>query len=364
MRLRCERVLMRYLLLSFFMHIASYASTIQTFYGPLTIEDACMQELLTHPMMERLKSVHQYGVNHYFVKPDLYNRYEHSLGVLYILQRFGASVPEEIAGLLHDVSHTAFSHVGDWVFDYKDGDSSYQDDTHGWFLRASGLESVLKKHGYTIDDVHHKNKHFTCLERSLPYMCADRIEYNLQGAFYEDLLTAEEIMHILDDLRFDHDTWYFVSSSSAKKFAMCSLFMTRNCWSEPFGQICYKLFSQALKRALALQLISLDDIHFGKDDDIFYRLQASNDEEIQFYLQCAYNRYVYFEHCSTTCSFILTPKFRGIDPYVKIDDKLVFLTTIDTDFKQRYDSAKAEFDRGFGICERQIGSSKSLQNIF
>ena len=36
-----------------------------------------------------------------------------------LIKKLGGSVEEQIAGLLHDVSHTAFSHVIDYVFDNK-----------------------------------------------------------------------------------------------------------------------------------------------------------------------------------------------------------------------------------------------------
>ncbi len=49
-------------------------------------------------------------------------RYEHSLGVYLLLRRLGAGPREQVAGLLHDVSHTAFSHAVDFVFSSEEQD--------------------------------------------------------------------------------------------------------------------------------------------------------------------------------------------------------------------------------------------------
>ena len=41
--------------------------------------------------------------------------FEHSLGVYLLLRRLGADRREQVAGLLHDISHTAFSHAVDFL---------------------------------------------------------------------------------------------------------------------------------------------------------------------------------------------------------------------------------------------------------
>ncbi len=72
----------------------------------------------------------------------------------------GASLDEQIAGLLHDVSHTVFSHVGDFVFNFESKKDAYQDSCHEWFLKKYGIEEILSKHGFTVDQVLHKSGKF------------------------------------------------------------------------------------------------------------------------------------------------------------------------------------------------------------
>ena len=87
-------------------------------YGKQEIEKEVVEELIQTEPVQRLKGVHQAGPSPFFMddKPPV-TRFEHSLGVFFLLRKFDASLEEQIAGLLHDVPHTAFSHVADFVFE-------------------------------------------------------------------------------------------------------------------------------------------------------------------------------------------------------------------------------------------------------
>src|SRR5579862_5825782 len=80
---------------------------VATPYGNFNVHEPVLLELFDSPALVRLKGVRQYGVTYYADKKE-YNRYEHSVGVWAILRRFNARLEEQIAGLLHDVSHTVF----------------------------------------------------------------------------------------------------------------------------------------------------------------------------------------------------------------------------------------------------------------
>lgn len=83
-------------------------------YGEYEVE-AVLQDLIQSKPVQRLKGIHQGGAS-YLVNPKWnVTRYEHSMGVMLLIRRLGGSIEEQIAGLLHDVSHTAFSHVIDFV---------------------------------------------------------------------------------------------------------------------------------------------------------------------------------------------------------------------------------------------------------
>ena len=93
-------------------------------YGEVVIEDPEILDLVACETFQRLRGIHQAGPSALpFPFKDV-TRFEHSLGVFVLLRLLGAPLREQIAGLLHDVSHTAFSHAVDFVV------TSHEQDHH------------------------------------------------------------------------------------------------------------------------------------------------------------------------------------------------------------------------------------------
>ena len=87
---------------------------ITTIFGTFEVTDSVLLELLETNAMQRLKGVQQAGICYFVKDPYSFTRYEHSVGVCMLCRMFGASLQEQVAALLHDASHTVFSHVGDF----------------------------------------------------------------------------------------------------------------------------------------------------------------------------------------------------------------------------------------------------------
>jgi HD superfamily phosphohydrolase len=322
---------------------------LKTIYGDFEVTDPIVIELLNHPMLKRLEKIRQYGVSYYAVKPETYDRLEHSIGVYVLLKKYGASLNEQVAGLLHDVSHTVFSHVGEWVFDHQDGLSSYQDDNHDQFIKDSGLAAVLKKYNLDISDINHKYNNFQRLEQDLPDLCLDRIEYNLQGGLREGLIDKADLINILGNLKFKDGRWYFTNIEYAKKFAVISLYHTEWIWGNPLGLVVYMLTGQALKIALNKGLLNLDDIRFGEDDTIWQRLATFADPEIKELLFKINNYKDFYAPSAENPDFYVHAKFRGTNPWVEVSEKFYRLTDLDADFARCYARLKDIYKKPLGI---------------
>lgn len=79
-------------------------------YGAVELPEA-ITTLLHTPPIQRLRGIHQGGAI-VLANPTInHTRFDHSVGVMLLIRRLGGSLREQLAGLLHDVSHTAFSHL-------------------------------------------------------------------------------------------------------------------------------------------------------------------------------------------------------------------------------------------------------------
>ena len=307
-----------------------FSEVVQTFYGAIEVDEPVLIELIHCPAMQRLKHIHQYGVSYYTKAcPEEYTRFDHSLGVFAILKLKNACLEEQIAGLLHDVSHTAFSHVGDWVYAMENQEEDYQSSIYTLYLARSGIEKILHRHGLQIEQVSPKRTEFSMLEQPLPNLCADRIDYNIQGAYFQKFLTKEEALNILSDLSFESGRWVLTHQELAAKLAHFSLFMTENCWGSAQNFVTSRWLANAILQGLKVGILSWDDLHFGTDQMLWDCLSASQDPFIESQMKMIrssdqYYRLVDAEQANTFIKF----KCRGIDPWIKQDGQIVRLTSL------------------------------------
>jgi HD superfamily phosphohydrolase len=77
--------------------------------------------LRTAPL-QGLRGMHQGGAIVHANPAINHTRFDHSAGVMLRIRRLGGSLWEQLAGLLHDVLHTAFSHLIDYVLEVAEED--------------------------------------------------------------------------------------------------------------------------------------------------------------------------------------------------------------------------------------------------
>ncbi len=319
-------------------------------YGNLVIKEQVLLDLLVSPAMQRLKSINQYGITPYVYDLPSFSRYDHSIGVLVLLRLFDAPLHEQIAGLLHDVSHTVFSHLGDTIFNHHSKKNSYQDDIHEWFINNTELAETLARHNISVKTILHKHNNFHALEQDIPNLCADRIEYNLRGALIEKLFTAEDIKTIQNDLFFKIDTWYFSTKKSAQHFAHIALHLPQEVYATPANCLIYYWAAQAIRLALQKKLISTEDIHFSTDKKTLKILTKSTDSEIVNLMHKIKNHAnLYTLGTAQDHDLNLPMKFRGIDPWVQTTNGLQRLTEIDSAFATEFEQVKKNVKQGWFI---------------
>jgi len=96
-------------------------------YGNIEISEPVILDLLETNALRRLAGVLQHGITGLIGVTQPTTRLEHSIGAMWLVRTLGGSLQEQIAALLHDVSHTAFSHVIDYVYQDHQGQSYHEE---------------------------------------------------------------------------------------------------------------------------------------------------------------------------------------------------------------------------------------------
>jgi HD superfamily phosphohydrolase len=165
-------------------------------YGDVEIEPEWGKLLQTVPV-RRLSEIHQAGAA-VMVRPEWnVTRLEHSLGVMLLIRRLGGCLREQAAGLLHDVSHTAFSHLVDRVLDHEEED--VHDRGFDKVVRDPAIQEAIACFGWELDELLPLQR-WSILEQPAPDLCADRVDYALRDLYRYEGLPLTEIHGFLNAL--------------------------------------------------------------------------------------------------------------------------------------------------------------------
>lgn len=314
-------------------------------YGRVDITEPVLLELIAAPSVQRLKRIGQFSLPDDENKYRAYSRYEHSVGVMLLLRRLGASFEEQIAGLLHDVSHTAFSHLIDWVLEGSDPSlSNYQDLNHDRIIQNSELPEILRRHGLAperITDYHN----FGLLERELPDLCADRVDYSLRE--FHVWAKPEITLPCLNALRVVDGQIVFADREHASQYARTVLVCLLEHWAEPGIMVGANLFSKSLRLALTKGVINLEDF-MTDDETVLAKLRACPDAEIQDGLRVL-RQPVPYEVVDHDADFTVKEKFRAVDPLFLNNEKLTRLSEVDANYAATFAKEREKAKRGLRV---------------
>lgn len=187
---------------------------IDKIYGEFELPKV-IEDLINTQVFQRLKKIHQGGAV-FLVNPKMnHTRFDHSIGVMLLIKKLGGNMEEQIAGLIHDISHTAFSHLIDYVFDVEGED--YHEKRFDDVLKDKELREVLKK--YQMDTSRFVDiERFQILEYPLPSLSADRIDYTLRDLFQLGVISKKEISWFLRGLQIFENRIVLKSENYGKWF--------------------------------------------------------------------------------------------------------------------------------------------------
>ncbi|PEN48119.1 HD domain-containing protein [Bacillus wiedmannii] len=245
-------------------------------YGECEV-DQVLEDLILSKSVQRLKGIHQNGASYLINEKWNVTRFDHSVGVMLLIKKLGGSVEEQIAGLLHDVSHTAFSHVIDYVFHNED--ESYHEEIFSSVVKNSDIPAILAKYGYNYEDILLDDSKWTLLERSAPELCADRVDYTLRDMYTYGYISLEEAQDFLDDLIAVDGKMVLQNIEMAEWFTETYYKEVIDFFMKPMNIYGNDMLAKTLKLALHKKVIHAEDFLL-EDEELISKLQLCKDQEV------------------------------------------------------------------------------------
>jgi HD superfamily phosphohydrolase len=280
-------------------------------YGEVTIDDPRILALIACPTVQRLKGIKQAGPSAIAFPFKTVTRYEHCLGVHILLRKLGAGLREQVAGLLHDISHTAFSHAVDFVFSSDEQD--HHEALKPEFLERPDMVEAIEALGFTPADFF-DDSIYPLLERPLPWLCADRLDYFLRDSLACSVSSRTSVGRVLECVEAIDGMIVFTDVEPARDTVEKFAVMNRDWWASPTESFIYNEFADALREGFRVGALSDADLLFD-DDHVLQRLHQASSPLIEKKLA----RIQSFDPRELG-GFVpkVIPKNRWIDPPVKV----------------------------------------------
>ncbi|OGZ47749.1 MAG: hypothetical protein A3J55_03800 [Candidatus Ryanbacteria bacterium RIFCSPHIGHO2_02_FULL_45_17b] len=281
-------------------------------YGNFEIIEPVILELINSPTLQRLKEIDQAGYSEPHFPGTAHSRFEHSIGDYLLLKIYGAPIEEQIAGLIHDVSHSAFSHCIDYVLDAgSEKEHNHQDNVFDDYVRKSEIPEILKKHNLDLDYIL-DDKNFPLKENDLPDLCSDRIDYSLRTAIV--FKEIENGKFFTDNLIAKKEKWIFKDFESAKKYAELFLKLNTNYYAGLPSAVMFRTVGDYLRYALSKGYISETDL-YTTDKIVLSKIEPHihNDPKLKLLFERMNNK-IGFRNDPTNYDGKVFCKSRVVDP--------------------------------------------------
>lgn len=292
-------------------------------YGEVTVDDPRLHGLIACPTFERLKGIRQAGPSAFAFPFKTVTRHEHSLGVYHLLRILGADLREQVAGLLHDISHTAFSHAVDFVFASEE--QNHHEQLKHEFLHRADIVEALRPLGFAPEEFLDDSV-YPLLERPLPWLCADRVDYFFRDGLACGEMNHEDVARTLAHLKVIDRTIVITDVDVAREAVATYAAMNRSWWAGPTEAFIYNEFADVLREGFRLEILHEDDL-LADDAHVLAKLRATTSPLIAGKLDGILNL-----RAERIAGYVprIVPKLRWLDPPVLDGPTVKRLSEIDS----------------------------------
>lgn len=229
------------------------------------ISEPRLIKLLNSNLIKRLNYIGQAGPLNHLPSPNGYisdiTRKSHSIGCMILTLKSGGSPDEAIAALIHDIMHTAFSHI----FDYIDGDMgySYHEKYKDKLLKPfeSELSEILgiSWKNYFQDGAWPLIKNNRIFATDIAdYIIRDALAFGIIGRTKSNLITAR---NMADQLIIGPNRQLTCKSESAASYwRQTANFMHTQVYGSGWNVAMNHYFTKGIQECVKNKIINLQDL--------------------------------------------------------------------------------------------------------
>ena len=248
-----------------------------------------------------------------------YARYEHSIGVALIVWHFTGDPKQAVAGLLHDVSSPAFSHVVDFLKGDYCKQEATEEKTGEIIERSAGIRRVLRTLNLRIEEVSDYHL-YPIADNDSPRLSADRLEYTLGNFWGFNTHTRERIAEYYNALTMGknedgEDEIMFKEEALATRFALESLENSKRFVHDE-DRYAMQYLADLLRQALKRGILTEADL-YTTEQRVIEKLRSDDGLRLEWDRFTAFSSLEYRDTKPEGPGWIcVSAKRRYIDPYV------------------------------------------------
>jgi HD superfamily phosphohydrolase len=299
-------------------------------YGEIEISEPVLLEVLATPTLQHLKGLNQYGTWQFILPKLKTSRFDHSLGVCFLLRKLQADIQEQVAGLIHDISHTAFTHVVDYLYRQEEKQEHHESLFQQVFM-SSQIPKIAQTNGIS-PEVFLERDSFRLLERPIPDLCADRLDYFFRDSVLLGVCKKEETDAFMQHLVVRENEIMVDDPLIAKAMAIGFIECAKRLWASPTQAASFQILADAIKSGLENGVIREKDFMLT-DMDLYFKLKSSKNPEITSKLRLLGPEF-FAVNSPQDFDFFVKTKARHIDPKVCQGDSVRRLSEIDKGYEK------------------------------
>lgn len=273
------------------------------------------------------------------------SRFEHSLWVALIIWNFTKDKKQTLAWLFHDISHSVFSHVWDFLLWDAENQESSELYTTEILQNDEIIMKELKNLWIKLEEVDNYEI-YPIADNPGPQLAADRLEYSLSWWYELWTISLDEIKEIYDNLEIlINENWEnelgFSDKKIALKFWVLALNNDQCCFSSYESVVSMSFLSEILKVWLTNKLFNSKDLYTLTDPEIIEIIKNSKNNKIsemwEYYTNLSSYKIDRIKIDTNSYCVSSSTKRRYIDPLIKTENWIFRLSNFSTDFCEKKD---------------------------